>query len=228
MLISLSDIKQKYNMNIKGIIHVGANLAQEAEVYDSNGIKRVIWVEALPDKYEEILPIVSKYKDHDVVCACVSDKDGDIVTFNVSSNDGQSSSFLEFGTHSTHHPDVTFVKQIQLETFKLDTILDETPLELFNMLVMDIQGAEYKALQGAFNMLYLMDWVYLEVNKEEVYKGCGLITEIDSFLKNERFEFERVETKWAGDTGWGDALYRRKFKLGKQMYVQEAMDYFNK
>lgn len=38
----------------------------------------------------------------------VSDKDDEMVMFNIANN-GQSSSILEFGTHSSEHPDVKFI-----------------------------------------------------------------------------------------------------------------------
>ena len=53
-----------------------------------------------------------------------------------------------------------------------------------------------------------VDYIYTEVNSDYVYKDCGLITEIDEYLK--RFNFERVETEWAGECRWGDAFYIRK------------------
>ena len=55
------------------------------------------------------------------------------------------------------------------------------------------------------NYLKYFKWIYLEVNRAEVYKDCWLIDKIDAFLSY--YGFERVETKWVGN--WGDALYIR-------------------
>ena len=44
----------------------------------------------------------------------------------------------------------------------------------------------------------------LEVNQTEVYKGCGLISDIDTFLL--QYNFKRVLTNIT-PYGWGDALY---------------------
>ncbi len=48
MLISLKEIKEKYNLEFKNIIHIGAHKAEELNDYVSAGIKKVVWVEANP------------------------------------------------------------------------------------------------------------------------------------------------------------------------------------
>ena len=60
------------------------------------------------------------------------------------------------------------------------------------------------ALNGASNSIKYAKALYLEVNEKELYKNCGLITEIDSFLS--KHNFKRVLTNITVH-GWGDALY---------------------
>ena len=43
-----------------------------------------------------------------------------------------------------------------------------------------------------------------EVNRDEVYKDCPMVGDLDAFLSD--YNFSRVETTWDGGT-WGDALY---------------------
>jgi hypothetical protein len=47
----------------------------------------------------------------------------------------------------------------------------------------------------------------LEVNAQELYKGCPLLDEVDSFL--EKHSFKRLITDITYE-GWGDALYIKK------------------
>jgi FkbM family methyltransferase len=89
----------------------------------------------------------------------------------------------------------------QVKTKKLDDIED---LPLIDFLKMDIQGAELMALRGASDSLTFAKALYLEVNEKELYKGCGQIEEIDTFLAP--YKFKRVLTKMTSH-GWGDALY---------------------
>ena len=67
---------------------------------------------------------------------------------------------------------------------------------------------ELKALKGMEAYLSNVDYIYTEVNCDYVYKDCGLVTEIDDYLKT--FGLERVETRWYLDFKWGDAFYIRK------------------
>ena len=52
-----------------------------------------------------------------------------------------------------------------------------------------------------------IDYIYTEVNEEELYEGCALIDEIDEFLT--LFNFERVKTHMTKEK-WGDAFYIKK------------------
>lgn len=203
MLIPLHDLVKKYNVNFKGILHVGAHECEEIKEYDSYLPRnKVLWIEALPGKVD-----LCKHKYSDVLIenAVVSDVI-ETVRFNVSNN-GQSSSMLDFGLHSTFHPDVHYVTCFEAETKLLKDIICNYDIS-YNFLNLDIQGVELKALKGMENYLNNVDYVYSEVNSDYVYKDCALVTEIDEYLL--KFGLHRVETKWCGDFKWGDAFYIRK------------------
>jgi hypothetical protein len=68
----------------------------------------------------------------------------------------------------------------------------------------DVQGYELEVFKGSDSFLKHMQFVYCEVNRDEVYENCPMVDDIDKFL--ESYGFSRVATDWAGDT-WGDALY---------------------
>jgi hypothetical protein len=123
-----------------------------------------------------------------------------------SNNGSQSSSILELGTHKVAHPEVHYVADIPCKMHRMDDLFrDFEAINDCDFLNMDIQGAELKALRGMGELLHQFKWAYLEVNQAELYKGCALVDEIDTYLLG--FGFKRVETKWCGNTGWGDALY---------------------
>jgi hypothetical protein len=90
---------------------------------------------------------------------------------------------------------------VTVDTFLNRQNLDARKYDFWNF---DIQGAELMALKGAINALDYVKALYLEVNTEEVYKGCGRMNEIDEFLGVRGFK--RVITDIT-EYGWGDALY---------------------
>jgi FkbM family methyltransferase len=164
---------------------------------------KCIWIDAVQFKVDEALArgIPNVFK------AVISDKDNATVTFHLTNN-VQSSSILEFGTHAQHHSWVHFVGHTQETTTTLDTFLKEKGFDpkAYDFWNFDIQGAELMALKGASQALQYAKALYLEVNTEEVYKGCAQLGEIDAFL--EERGFTRVLTDITSH-GWGDALYIR-------------------
>lgn len=208
MLFELTDLCGRYHMKIDGILHVGAHLAEEADEYHKLGIDRVVWVEANDDNmsriYDKVHPL-----GHTVVQALITDTIGHEVTFNITNADSMSSSIYEFGIHPTFSPEIVFVERRPLQTSTIDHLLATLPDECegINMINLDIQGAELLALHGAEKFLDQIDYIYTEVNSKEVYIGCAKVWELDEYLAE--FGFERVETNWVGEQGWGDALYIR-------------------
>ena len=51
MLIPLHQIIQKYNVQIRGILHVGAHECEEISDYERYiSRNKILWIEAMPDK----------------------------------------------------------------------------------------------------------------------------------------------------------------------------------
>ena len=143
----------------KGVLHVGASEGQEAQAYQDLGVERVVWIEADPKVHKLLLKHLEKFDNQIAIHACISDTDNEIVKFNIANNGGQSSSLLEFGTHSTVHPEVKFTDTIELTTSRLDTVLQQwlyypaegstanLPMSYgLDFLNIDLQGAELLAL----------------------------------------------------------------------------------
>lgn len=203
MIIDFRQLFPKYGIKPNGVLHIGANVGEEAPVYIELGIKRQIWVEANPEIFARLIQNVANNPEATCLCLAAGDE-FKIAQFHISNNAGQSSSVLELGTHLQAHPEVNYTKTIHVPMVRLEPLLNGG-LSEYNFLNIDLQGFELQALKGLGSLLKDVQWAYLEVNKEELYKGCALIGEIDEYLAG--FGFKRVETKWAGNTGWGDALY---------------------
>ena len=212
MLIPYHRIQQILTENkiaINGAFHIGAHECEELSFYRQLGVPSidVIWIDAIPQKVVE-----AKHRGvPNVYHAVVTDQDNQDVIFHVSNN-GQSSSVLEFGTHSQEHPWVTYVEDLPQKSITIQTFVkdNQIKMEKHNFWNFDIQGAELMALKGAGDLIHTAAAIYLEVNEKELYKGCGLIGEIDDFLL--QYGFTRVATEMTVH-GWGDALYIKQSKL---------------
>ena len=201
----IKDILTEHRISITGAFHIGAHECEEIPFYQqlNLSLNDVVWVDAIPQKIKE----AKERCIPNVYHAVVTDKDDEEVTFHVSNN-GQSSSVLEFGTHAQEHPWVTYVENIVQKSTTIRSFVQQNQIDLskHNFWNFDIQGAELMALRGAGDLIKTAAAIYLEVNEKELYKGCGLISEIDSMLAG--YGFTRVATEMTVHA-WGDALYVR-------------------
>ena len=162
MLIPLSPLVKKYNIQFKGVLHVGAHECEELGDYEQY-IQRskILWIEAMENKVEANK---AKYEHLLIENAVISDKE-ETLKFNVSNN-GQSSSLLELGLHKQFHPHIHYVDFFMAKTQLLKDILPKYEDIHFNFLNLDIQGAELKALKSMGDYLNNVDYIYTEVNSD--------------------------------------------------------------
>tara|TARA_Y100001968_G_scaffold103950_1_gene93917 strand:+ start:863 stop:1441 length:579 start_codon:yes stop_codon:yes gene_type:complete len=190
-------------MNIKGIIHVGAHYGEEISEYIDNGIQDIILFEPLVENFDilskKVKTLNANIEGYQVA---LGSKKGD-ATMYVSDNEKQSSSVLKPKVHLTHHPHVKFPSTEDVEVH----LLDDYNSKDYNFINMDVQGYELEVLKGGTKTLEHVDYVYCEVNRDEVYENNAYVEELDEFLSE--YNMKRVETDWAGDI-WGDALYIRE------------------
>jgi FkbM family methyltransferase len=207
MLKSLQELISEYDMKIDGVLHLGAHVGEEAEAYDAAGIGNVLWVEANPDLIPELEQNISRY-GHKYVNACVDSISG-IGTMLHVTNNVMSSSLLPLGTHKKRAPQVKYTHDIAMVTHTVDDICRQNNFHNFNFLNADLQGLELRAFSGAVGELRHVEWIFTEINFDELYIDCARAWQLDEFLWEQGFY--RVETWMAqGNVGWGDCLYVRR------------------
>tara|TARA_B100002019_G_scaffold285548_1_gene294673 strand:- start:478 stop:1098 length:621 start_codon:yes stop_codon:yes gene_type:complete len=203
MLLSFRLLKKKYNMKIKGIIHIGAHFGQEIPDYIDAGIQDMVMFEPLEENFK-VLADKAKDLNANIVGhqVALGPKPGK-TTMYVSDHNRISSSILKPKVHLTHHPNVKFPETEEVEV----DCLDNYDCFNYNFINMDVQGYELEVLKGGKKTLEQVDYVYCEVNRDEVYENNAFVEELDEFLAD--YNMERVMTSWEGQI-WGDALYVRK------------------
>lgn len=189
----------------RGIIHIGAHEGNELKTYNQLGIQQVLFIEANPIVYQKLCANVEKHPHVKTINCAISNKNG-MVELHITSFD-QSSSILPLKKHQELYPDIKETKKLPVVCKTLDTLVKEfnIPAGNFNIINIDIQGAELLALKGGIDTLKNIEAIYTEVNFEELYEGCALIHDLDKFLGS--MGFTRVKTHTPYHPSWGDAFY---------------------
>lgn len=202
MLINFTKIFNKYKMNVKGIVHIGAHYGEEIQEYVNNGIQKITVFEPLSKNFDVLSQRLQNVNaDIQGYQIALGSRKGTAVMY-LSSNEAQSSSILKPKDHLEHHPDVSFDGTEEVEV----GLLDEYDIGDANFMNIDVQGYELEVFKGGKKTLEQIDYVYCEVNRGEMYEGNPLIEELDVHLGE--YGFERVETHWPETWyKWGDALY---------------------
>lgn len=213
---------KKFRIPNNGIIHIGAHNAEELETYKDLQVPNILWIEADPNLQANLIERTKHDPHSKIAIFAASDHSGETKLF-VASNDGASSSILKLKNHLLRFPSIKATKEITVQQDTLDNYLINHP-ELsssdYNIISIDIQGAEKIALTGAKNTLQGIDAIIAEVNYEELYENAVLIYELDKFLF--AYDFVRVDTR-SYTASFGDALYvKKKFCLQCEIPATEV------
>jgi FkbM family methyltransferase len=197
----------RHAVPVEGIIHVGANRAQEYPEYAKGTKGLVLFLEAIPELAAEIAKMLDERKPHFICQAVAGAEDGKPVTFHVSNGDGRSSSYLDMGRLKEIRPSLKYVSAFEAKIERLDRIVAERYAgHDFNVLAIDVQGADLDVLKGSEAILDSIDGIFVEVSIEPIYEGGCTFLEIHSFLAGKGYLIRDVVL--ARD-GWGNAFFSK-------------------
>ena len=206
-LLQISHLKNKYNLKISKIAHVGAHKGQEVDEYLT--VFPNVEISLFEPQTNLFNYLKEKFEDksninlYNFALGSVNDSSNMFI----SDNEGQSSSFFKPKLHLIEHPEVKFHEDSTSFQIK---VLDELDINNIDFLNIDTQGFEMEVLKGSSKILREdVKYIILEINKKELYEGCPLVKDIDSFLK--KYGFIRTDTHyWMDSHSWGDAFYIKK------------------
>jgi FkbM family methyltransferase len=210
VIIPMSRLRDEFGVRPRAVLHVGAHLGEEAPAYHEAGAQRVLWVEANPRLMGTLADNVSGYPGQEAVQCAISDVDGGTATLHLCTFT-MASSILAPKEHLVIYPGMHYPETLEVPTRTIDSLLRHLGErhDAFDLLNIDIEGAELLAFKGAEMTLPNLKWVYLEVNHREMYEGCAMLPDVDDFLGARGFErVAMADEGW--DHGFSDALYSRR------------------
>ena len=180
MLLSFRNIQNKYDMNITGIIHIGAHRGQEISDYIDGGIQNIILFEPLSTNFSilerNLADANANISGHQVALG----NDEKMVTMYLSDNEQMSSSILKPKKHLEQYPHISFDFKEEVNMFRLDDL--DIDLSKYNFINIDVQGYELEVFKGAFETLKNINYIISEINRDEVYENCPHVNELDEYL----------------------------------------------
>jgi len=203
MLLNFNELYKKYDMKIKGVIHIGAHYGEEHDLYKQKNIENIVYVEPLTNNFKILKENI---KDKSILLNfALGNEEKEIQMFVETANNGQSSSILEPKLHLKQYPHIVFNNKETVIMKKLDNI--DLDINKYNLINIDVQGYELEVFKGSKKILNNIDYIISEINRDEVYLNCTKINELIDFLMP--YGFELVEQTWDGQT-WGDGLFIKR------------------
>lgn len=185
------------------LLHIGADLGQEAANYENANFQAVHWVEADPRTFERLKANLScrpssRHQSFLALIACGSAGKRRFYRF---SNGGSSSVYRANEHFGSLVRDVEETDEsIELDAYSLDDFVELHGLQPGSM-VIDVQGAELEVLQGGQRTLSSAIAIDVEVSCGQLYEGGALFHDVDALLRKRGF------TRMSAIPWHGDVLY---------------------
>lgn len=207
---SFEYLVQQLGAPVVGIVHVGAHYGEEAPDYHARGV-RGLWVEAHPEYAKMMFANLDQYDTQEGIQALFSDTDGDEVDFWITA-DEFASSMLKPALHQIQNPHAYTTGSIKLRTQRFDTYMDTSDWGAhlnwgeYNVLVLDVQGAELKVWNGMGDYQECFEAIISEYSTVEFYEGVPRLTDLEQAYEG----FDRVYPELGQELWHGDALFIRR------------------
>ena len=186
---AFSDIKfLEQNRSVKTIFDVGANIGFVTYQFQKRFPNSDIYAfEPNPYVFKKLQASYLQDKKIHPFQMGIGDVLGDL-EFNINENTG-TSSFLEPGDYHRTHQAKHLKEQRQVSTITIDEFCEEKGIKHIDILKLDIEGYEMRALQGADELLsnQAIDIIYTEVNVIPSYEKQPLFHQLTNYLQEKQY-----------------------------------------
>ena len=193
------------SIKINGVVHVGAHRGEEIFEYESLGSECVIWIEPNPDVFLEMQVYLTNAN------SCIESKAFEYAASNV---DHQ---IVDFNIY--YGPDAGYLRGnkgcsslLKANGRFIDTLLVENNMSYnsFDLLNMDVQGAELLVLQGSEKLLENVKYVTTEATWDNPdYVDNVMYDELKLYLESKGFVEKQIINH---SENWGDVLFVKLIK----------------
>jgi FkbM family methyltransferase len=214
--------------SIKVVFDVGSRDALQAIELSEEFSNAEVWAfECNPDTLPLLHSNISAHPRVHCVEAAVSDETGTVQFFKIDTtrtqtshadgNPGASSLFVANG----EYPFEKYAQEpVSVQAITLDAFCEKMGIGQVDVIWMDLQGAELKALQGFERHLRKTRYIQVELTHFEIYRGQPLFSDVDRFLLERGFV--RL-TEANPNSYFEDVIYRNEafFRVDPRRVVLE-------
>jgi FkbM family methyltransferase len=202
----------------RGVVHVGAHRGEEVPVFRRFGFRHALLIEANPDHVVRLKENFADDDDIQIEGTAIGDRTGVVELLLHTSRSGSTepASLLPLKELQEIVPTIRTASAIQVPITTLDALARQGSLatERYNLLVVDVQGAERMAFRGARELAPTLDAIVTEVNLVPLYEGASLEGDLLDDLRTLGFcprhgvyhELYRGESRFVA---WGECLLLR-------------------
>ncbi len=212
---------RKFRIQPRGVIHLGGNIGQEALAYLMLGYEKVVFVEPEPSVFQQLqthvnfvdqlAQVIDNFVDEprrrwgQAIQAAAGDQEGTAKLF-VQPDHSQANSILKPIPGSMSDILKPHAQEISVPMrtvdFLINNLEDGWQPSDFNILYVNVEGAELLALKGAVATLKGIDFAFVEVNLKQHYEGDPTADELERFMQSQGFDLSWSCGGLVPDTGY--------------------------
>lgn len=161
--------------------------------------------------FSELEKLKKSYKNFQYSTYALSDTES-MAVFNVTSFD-ECSSLLKPPVNENFGESFNVVKSLNVECITLKKFIELNNIQEVDLLKLDLQGAELKALKGGEEALIRCKYIFSELNLGRVYEQSASISEVVEYLTTRNYIFvdiKKVIKTSNGSISQIDGLFKKK------------------